>query len=129
MTTNSNVQLRSNVYPVMTEGDTINFRENSDFVRRVWNREALIRLICLAWRISGDKDLLQKYAPEIPGIQQWQIRRLKTPDNCVECPNEKPWGIVIRDDDFYEVCRCQKKDCRLFAKCRPDMENSNGVTK
>ena len=130
VTKNSNVQLTSNVYPVKVDGERIDFIENGDFVGRVWNREALIKLFQCVHHMPPDTRILEKYAKEIPGLSEWQIRRIKTPDECsLGLRGEKPWGIVIRDESFEEVCRCNRRDCIRFAECRPKMETEDGVKK
>jgi hypothetical protein len=124
MIKNSNVQLTSNVYPVRAEGEYIDFTENVAFVRRVWERKALIKLFQFVFHAPLDTRLLSNYISELSGLSQWQIRRLKTPDEClIALPDEKPWGVVIRGDVFEEVCKCNRHDCSGFNKCRPDMEN------
>jgi hypothetical protein len=60
MTKNSNVQLTSNVYSVKAEGERIDFTENVEFVRRVWNREALIKLFQCVYHVSPDTRILEK---------------------------------------------------------------------
>jgi hypothetical protein len=122
MTKNSNVQLTSNIYPVKVDGARIDFIENPDFVGRVWSRDALIKLFQFVHHMPYDRSILEKYAKAIPGLSEWQIRRIETADECSFAPGEKPWGIVIRDDSIKEVCRCNKRDCIRFTECRPEME-------
>ena len=130
MTKTSNVLLTSNVYPVKADGERIDFTENRDFVGRVWNREALIKLFQCVHHVPADARILEKYAKEIPGLSEWQLRRIKTPDECsLGLPGDKPWGIVIHDNSFYEVCRCNRRDCIRFAECIPKMETKDGVKK
>lgn len=129
MTKNSNVQLTSNVYPVKVDGEQIDFIENVDYVRRVWNREALIKLFQYVHHVPPDTRILEEYF-KIPGLSEWQIRRIETPDECAWClPGEKPWGIVIRGESFEEVCKCNRRDCSEFRKCRPKMGAEDGVKK
>jgi hypothetical protein len=125
----SNVQLTSNVYPVKADGEYIDFTENVDFVSRVWNREALIKLFQYVYHVLQDNRILNNYVKEIPGLSEWQIRRIMTPDECSFAPGEKPWGIVIGDGRFKEVCKCNRGDCSEFSKCRPNMEAADGIKK
>jgi hypothetical protein len=130
VTKNSNVQLTSNVYPVKVDGERIDFIENGDFVARVWDREALIKLFQCVHHVPPDTRTVEKYCKDIPSLSEWQIRRIKTPDECsLALPGEKPWGIVIYGESFEEVCKCNKRDCRQYAKCRPNMEMKDGVKK
>lgn len=129
MIKNSNVQLTSNVYPVKSEDDHIDFSENIDFIARVWDRKALIKLFQYVYHMLPDKRILESYAKEIPGLSEWQIRRIKTPDECSFMPGERPWGIIIGDGTFKEVCKCDNRVCSEFAKCRPNIEAENVVKK
>ena len=128
MSKNSNIQLTSNIYPVKVDGEQIDFIENGDFVARVWDREALIKLYQYVHHVLPDTRTFEKYSKDIPGLSEWQIRRIKTPDECsLGFRGEKPWGIVIRDRSFEEVCRCNRRDCPYFAECRPKMGIENGT--
>jgi hypothetical protein len=129
MTKNSNIQLTSNVYPVKVDGERIDFTKNRNFVARVWDREALIKLFQYVHHVPPDTRLLEKYAKGITGLREWQIRRIMNPDECSFCPGEKPWGIVICGENFEEVCKCDRRECSEFARCRPKMETENGVKK
>ena len=129
MKNKSNIQLISNVYPVKVDGEHIDFRESRHFVARVWDREALIKLFRYVCHIPPDTRLLKNYANGIHGISQWQIKRIMNSDECSLCPGEKPWGIVIRGDNFEEVCRCERHECSEFKRCRPNMGTEDGVKK
>lgn len=129
MIENSNVQLNSNVYPVKADGEWIDFTKNADFVRRVWQREALIKLFEIVHHMQQNKSILEKYARQIPFISEWQIQRILIPDECSLALGEKPWGIVIHGESFEEVCKCNRRDCPKFAECRPNMEMKDGVKK
>lgn len=125
----SNVQLCSNIYPVKSDGERIDFTENKDFVRRVWNREALIKLFQYVYHMQPDSRVINK-VEYISGLSAWQIRRIKTPDECgLGIPGEKAWGIVIRSGSFEEVCKCDQRDCSSYLMCRPDMGDKNGTQK
>lgn len=129
MKKNSNVQLTSNVYPVKADGERIDFTENRDFVRRVWNREALIKLFQYVYHMPPDSRILEK-AKNIPGLSDWQIQRIKTPDECaLGMSGEKAWGIVIQNGSFKEICKCDQRDCSEYLRCRPEMENKDGIKK
>jgi hypothetical protein len=131
MKDNSNIQLTSNIYPVSVkiDDDKINFLRNPDFMSRVWDRGALIKLFQYVHHVNiEDNRLSGSYT--IPGLTEWQIRRIDTPDYCsIGLPGEKQWGIVLRGEVFEEVCKCDKHDCKYFTTCRPEMEGGNGVKK
>lgn len=132
MTKNSNVQLTSNIYPVKVDRERIDFGRNEQFIRRVWDRDALIRLFKYVHYVNivDQRNLRQLDRYSIPGLSKWQIRRIETPDKCALCPpGDKPWGIVIRGESFEEVCKCNRRDCREFSKCRPEMEIKDGIKK
>lgn len=129
MTKNSNIQLLSNVYPVKANGERIDFTENRNFVARVWDRGALIKFFKFVHHTLPDARILERYTNGIHGLSKWQIRRIMNPDDCSLCPGEKPWGIVIRGENFDEVCKCDRRDCNEFSKCRPDMETKDGIKK
>jgi len=127
MKNNSNIQLISNIYPAKVNGEQIDFTENKDFIARVWDREALIKLFQYVFHVPPDTRLLNNYAYDINGLQEWQVRRIMNPDECSFCPGEKPWGIVICGENFEEVCKCERRECSEFKRCRPKMENEDGV--
>lgn len=121
MIKNSNIQLTSNIYPVITDDEKIDFKKNKDFVARVWDRKALIKLFKFVFHAQPDKRLLERHEYEIHGLSEWQIRRITESDECSLCPGEKPWGIVIRGKHFNEVCKCNRRECPEFSNCRPEM--------
>jgi len=129
MTKNSNMQLTSNVYPVKVDGERIDFTENEDFVGRVWDKDALMKLFTCIHHVLPDKRILEKHPKKIPGLSEWQSWRIRTPEECANASGEKPWGIVIHGASFELVCKCNRRDCIHFAECRPKMETEDGVKK
>jgi hypothetical protein len=128
MNEKSNVHLTSNVYVVRTSNERIDFAENSEFVSRVVEREALIKLFAYLHGIDPDNRALEYYKGH-NGLSDWQIKRIDVSDECAYSPGEKPWGIIIHDGSFREECKCKRKNCEHYLDCRPDERKRNGSEK
>lgn len=116
----SNLQITSNVYPVNVTENYINMKANSLFVSRITDRDALRRLVDIIHPGLNYNDQ-RNYAQTIPGISDWQAKRIKIPDECALSPTgERPWGFSIINGELNYVCKCNIRSCGHFDKCRPE---------
>jgi len=128
----SSIHFTSNVFPVNVSDGRINFNENDEYIEKITDRSALKKLFRLQYGGTIDeRDYLQSLRSNpIPGIKEWQIKRFETPDECALAEKgEKPWGLIIKDGKYFEICKCLKKDCREFKICRSDLEIKNAIDK
>jgi hypothetical protein len=71
--------------------------------------------------IGDHRLLVRNYAPNMPGIQEWQLRRLEGYDECsLAAPGDKMWGFELHRGTYVEICRCERRECSHYAECRPD---------
>lgn len=129
----SNIHVVSNVYPVKMTGDTIDMMNNEEFISKIIERKALRRLVDMVFRGVGlrdDKDKVE-HARKIPGITDWQAKRIGTPDEDTHpyalrhTPGEKQWGIVISGGKTEYVCKCRLINCPMYyTECRPEEANN-----
>ena len=123
----SNVHMTSNVYPVATENGRIDFHMNAKFVSHVADKEALRKIIEAKYGRVNDHRQLERYASSIPGIQDWQMRRIAGCDSCSYAEvGDKPWGSRIVNGKYVTVCRCERRQCTYFKECRPEEDQNAG---
>jgi len=125
-TERSNLHMTSNVYPVKAPKGQFDVY-NPDFIKQIADPAILKNLINERYGGANDYRVLERYARALHGIQEWQIRRLRGCDTCPDADaGDRPWGFRIRRDGRYEeICRCQKRECRHYAGCRRDLEETN----
>ena len=117
----SNVHMTSNVYPVQACDDRIDFGSNPNFIAQLADREALRQLVRMQYGSVNDHRLMMQYAESMPGLQDWQARRIGGCDSCSYAePGDKPWGAQIVSGKYIQICRCEKSECVRFTECRPD---------
>ena len=119
----SNLHIRSNIYPVHAEEDgRVNFfsQKNRRFLSRVMDRPALRKLVQLEHGGIGGDEHIRKYLARMPGISTLQVRVATTPLGCALARSgDRPWGLVLRDGEYREICRCQEIDCSRYSiECR-----------
>lgn len=120
-TKQSNVQVTSNVYPVNVRDNRIDMEANPRFVSRITNRTALRRLVDIVHPGLNYDDLRIRYAKTIPGISDWQVKRVGIPDACSLAPaGEKPWGVSIVYGELKYVCKCKFRECPRISECKPE---------
>lgn len=126
----SSVNLLSNVYPVKVSDGKIDIDKNSEFVGRIMDRSALKKLVCMRHQGVRYHNDYVRYLLTIPGVQNLQIRRMEGCDECsLAEPGDKPWGFIIVNGHYYEICKCIKQECRLFKECKQNMGANNVSSK
>ncbi len=119
----SNLQIRSNIYPVIVRKDRIDLTANLRFCSRITDRKALRRLVDIVQPGMNYDEQRVRCAQKIPGLSEWQIKRIITPDECshpLAPRGGKPWGVSILNGELKFVCKCDFISCPLFCKCRPE---------
>ena len=119
----TNINLFSNVYPVIVKDDIIDLKNNCAFISKISDDKALIKLTQILYGINGRTKEGRDSLAKTLGIQDWQIRKFWISDACdYDDPGEISWGYVIKDGKYYSICKCQKKDCPKYKECRPGDE-------
>ncbi len=124
-TENSNLHLPSNIYPIQVGNDGLAdlfAEENRGFLSRIMNRPALRKLVQMKYGGLNDDGLIRKYLRGIPGISEMQTKLATMPTGCALAePGERPWGLLLLNGEYREVCRCDRTNCsRYYAECRPE---------
>ena len=121
----SNVQMTSNVYPVVVDAGRIDMRRNAAFVSAISDCAALKRIVSMCYGAGSDFREMARYASALPGIHDWQLRKIEGCDECSLAEGDRPWGIRIENGTHIEVCRCDRRQCRHFTDCRREEEHGN----
>ncbi len=124
--TKSNIHLLSNVYRVSAPDGRIRIEDNPEFVGRISDIAALKKLLQFKYGRIGRWRIEVECIQNLPGIQDWQVRRMKGCDECdLAGPGERPWGFLIENGEYHEVCKCDKQECRLYSECRRESGTEN----
>ena len=122
MTTQSNIRIVSNVYPVTTARRHLfdkeqwgGVSEDSTFRTKVRGRTALRKLADLLFATEIDGRVLRQQFLDTRMVEKWQIDIYWDQEgagNCVDCaPGEKPFGLIRRGKTFVVENRCKKVNC------------------
>lgn len=100
----SNVTFISNLYPVEKEI----LHNDIAFCQHIDDPERIFKMKCnpLFYRFNFTK-------------QQEKIYICKAWLHCELNPKHKPFGFIKQPDGLLkEICKCEKKDCKSFLKCK-----------
>jgi len=115
----ANIRFHSNVYPVSTE----NVANDPDFRKQVRGKNALRKLVaCIYGPMSRDEQFEEHLFKM--DLEEWQLRLYWGHDlHCAKYyeykEEEKPYGLVIKNEVPSIVCRCNRKNCTEYTRCRP----------
>lgn len=116
----SNIKIVSNIYPVSRS----QIVEDPEFRKQVRGRKALKRMVRFLIGFDVDDEYCEQCLKSC-GIENWQMEMFDKDKPCSLriAMSDYPWGAVLDNGVVKVVCRCKKKFCREFSKCRKDLHS------